>query len=281
MMCKKIMYGWLRLLNVTWGIASSGCLRLLPGRSWLYESEAFNRINQILSYQRYRLFFSTRKLGNGFVQTHLPDGVVTQPNDSCAFGYETYVLNVYDKLHSIRSKDVVIDVGAHVGVFTLKAAKRAKNGLIVAIEPHPLNFVLLQSNIRENKLENVIALNIALADSNNWTRLYISKESGGHTIAPRETRGRELDEFVKVRARTLDSVINELGIKKVDFIKVDAEGVELKVLAGAQNALKNSRGLRLAIASYHYLGETREVSEFLALRGFTVSRSRSFVYGIA
>jgi hypothetical protein len=86
---------------------------------------------------------------------------------------------------------------------------------------------------------------------------------------------------VKVRARTLDSVINELGIRKVGFIKIDAEGVELKVLAGAQNALKSGKGLRVAIASYHYLGETREVSEFLALRGFTVSRSLSYVYGIS
>ena len=268
-------YTFLRFLTTTWRIIWSGFLRFLLGRDWTYKSWRYPKIRKIRSYPRDHLFFPIRELENSFAQVWVPDGVLIQPMDSTYCIYEIYVLDVYDKLYNIQSNDVIIDIGAHVGNFTLKASRRAENGLIVAIEPHPLNFKILVKNIKLNEIENVIPLNIALADYNNLTKLYISKTSEGHSILPNRTREKR---FVKVKARTLDSVINELGIEKVNFIKADVEGAELKVLMGAQKVLKSNKNLSVAIAAYHYPEESQEVSRFLASMGFKVS-SKSYSDG--
>jgi len=58
-----------------------------------------------------------------------PDGIMLQPYDSLSININHgYIDQVYDKFYNIREDDIVIDVGAHVGVFTLKAARKAKGG---------------------------------------------------------------------------------------------------------------------------------------------------------
>jgi precorrin-6B methylase 2 len=65
----------------------------------------------------------------------------------------------------VQPGDRVVDVGAHVGYFTLLAARLCgPNGRVFAFEPHPDNFRLLERNIRENGAENVTAVRKAVAD---------------------------------------------------------------------------------------------------------------------
>ncbi|MEM4435677.1 MAG: FkbM family methyltransferase [Thermosphaera sp.] len=95
-----------------------------------------------------------------------------------------YLDRAYNKFHSIQKDDVVIDVGAHAGVFILKVTRKAKRR-VVAIEPHPPNYMLLLKNIIINKLENVIPMNLALSDREGVVRLHVSRASVGHTIKER------------------------------------------------------------------------------------------------
>lgn len=66
--------------------------------------------------------------------------------------------------------DLIIDIGAHVGIFTLKVAKRGR--MILAFEPHPVNYLIFSKNVRYNMLNNVIPLRLALSDSPGVTYLY-------------------------------------------------------------------------------------------------------------
>lgn len=198
-------------------------------------------------------------------------GVLIATGDSTGLINESYKEDVYE-LDKIEEDDVVIDVGAHIGVCTLKAAKKARKGLVVAVEPYPPNFKLLRTNLRMNRLENVVPLNIALADYNGEAKLYIALHTYSHTISDNMTKATDAisNKKMKVKVRTLDSLIKELGVKRVNFIKIDAEGAELNILKGADNTLRNNADLRVAVASYHLLGEVEKVSHFLASRGFNV-----------
>lgn len=75
-----------------------------------------------------------------------------------------------------------VDVGAHIGKYTVMMAKRCKK--VISIEPSPDNFRVLQANIRMNKLRNVQALNIACYSRKAKKRLYLSNWSGMNSFYP-------------------------------------------------------------------------------------------------
>jgi FkbM family methyltransferase len=167
---------------------------------------------------------------------------------------------------------VVVDVGAHVGIFTLKSARRAR--LVIAVEPYLPNFKLLLANIKINRLENVIPVNVALGSYNGEAELYVATKSGWHTISNSRKSYLEganspiSNDKLKVKLRTLDSIIKEIGVKKAGFIKIDAEGSELDILKGANNTLLDNAKMKVAIASYHLPEETKKIKDFLRQNGF-------------
>ncbi|MEM4889855.1 MAG: hypothetical protein QXJ64_10510, partial [Thermosphaera sp.] len=82
------------------------------------------------------------------VQSKLPGGsIAIQPfeRDVATITREIFVEQVYDRFYRLQNDDVVVDIGAHVGLFTLKVAKSVK--LVLAVEPHPFNYRLLTMNI--------------------------------------------------------------------------------------------------------------------------------------
>jgi len=168
---------------------------------------------------------------------------------------------------------IIVDVGAYIGTFTVKAAKKVcTTGLVVAFEPHPDNFKFLLENIKLNQLKNVIPLNAALWSSRGTIRLYLGPHSGTHSAVLFHT-----DQWIEVPTQTLDNVVRELSLSRVDFIKIDAEGAELEILKGAKETLKTN-GLKLSIAVYHTPSEAKDVSEFLKARGFMVVCLDGYVY---
>ena len=163
------------------------------------------------------------------------DRVCFKPVDNESLWILSHVFEPYTLRYILKylSKgDVFIDVGAHIGKYTVIAAKLVgNNGSVIAIEPHPYNFKTLLYNIRLNKLNNVIPLNIAAWDSETMADLYIGKSSGGHSF--KTLSGSK----IRVYARPLDNVIDELKLSKVDLIKVDVEGAEAEVLRGLKRTI--------------------------------------------
>ena len=185
---------------------------------------------------------------------------------------ETWGYNVYERVFKVKRGFVVLDVGAHVGVFTLKASKEAgKEGLVVACEPHPTTYALLLTNLRGSRCENVVPLNIALCDFEGEGKLFVSPSSMVHSLAFKR------DRWIRVNVDTLDNTVRKLGLKRVDFIKIDVEGAELQALRGAEETLEKFKPI-LSIAAYHTPTEVDEITETLSSKGYRILTIESYIY---
>jgi FkbM family methyltransferase len=148
--------------------------------------------------------------------------------------------------------DVVVDIGAHVGRYTILGSKLVgRSGKVIAVEAHPGNFQLLKRNLQLNKSDNVITLNCAAYSQDKpQLRLLLAGEDQGNTIYNTVMEGRDVTEkFVTVPALKLDSIVQHAGIQahEIDWIKIDVEGAEYEVLKGAQNILSNSKDISVLI----------------------------------
>jgi len=131
---------------------------------------------------------------------------------------------------------VFVDVGAHIGKYTVMVARSFRSrGRVVAIEPNEENFRMLLENVSLNQLDNVTAVKVALWNRKQEISFYLPKKENpglGSVVSDLGGGG------ITVLADTLDNVLEELGISKVDLIKIDAEGAELQILMGAKRILE-------------------------------------------
>src|SRR5215211_7369391 len=162
------------------------------------------------------------------------------------------------KLFRPKEGDIVVDVGAHIGKYTIIASKMVgSQGKVTAIEAHPVNYDILKKNIVLNKLDNVIALNYAVHSKETKVKLYEPGQEKGFTIYNTIMTDRTLEsknqKYIEVKANTLDSLLVENGINQANWIKIDVEGAEYEVLRGAINILSSSKDISLLI-EIHNLG---------------------------
>jgi FkbM family methyltransferase len=147
--------------------------------------------------------------------------------------YEEQVTNIFKKL--LKKGMSVIDVGAHIGYYSLLSASLVgEEGKVFSFEPEPRNFNELINNISLNGFMNVRAVNSAVGDKNGFSDLFISKTfTGKHSLLRTSP---DIKDSIRVPVITLDSYTNN---DKMDLIKTDTEGNDLKVLSGAKNTVKN------------------------------------------
>jgi len=192
---------------------------------------------------------------------------------------DVYVNSFYDAFFTPQEGDTVIDIGAHVGAYSVKAGKRiGSTGTVLAIEPHPTSFGILRHNITANNLRNVVSKNIALGSVEGTMNLSFGDDlkttSGSINETGREPHG------INVECKRLDDLLLEEGISWVDVIKIDTEGMEADILRGATEVLSNGVQ-KLVIAAYHYPEEVNELSEILRETGFSVTKREGYLYAIS
>jgi FkbM family methyltransferase len=181
-----------------------------------------------------------------------------------------------------KEGDIVIDIGAHIGLYTIISSKRVgANGKVVTIEADPSNFEMLNSNIKLNQLTNVIPLNYAVHSKETKVKLYLpSGESGFtkyNTIMPNWINAQE--KFVEVNANTLDYLLqfNEIRQEEVNWIKIDVEGAEFEVLKGATNVLSKSKDIAILMELHGPPHVYRpKVEEFVNLYNFKIEFEKSY-----
>jgi len=178
---------------------------------------------------------------------------------------EIFFFNRYERYYNLKKGDTVVDAGAHFGVFTCKAAKIVGDGgEVIAIEPEESNVELLQRNIKMNNLTNVIVIQRALWSRKDRIKFHLSSDSRGHSVFTGE------DNFVTIEADTLDNILEELKVDKVDFIKMNIEGAEIEALKGMGKTLRN-KDVKLAIEAYHKIEGSltyKAVTSYLKELGF-------------
>jgi FkbM family methyltransferase len=135
----------------------------------------------------------------------------------------------------LRPGDAVIDIGAHIGWYTLLFANRVgESGSVIAFEPAPDNFALLKANVELNAKKSVRAENVALGDRTADVILARGGDNfGDHYVSSRG--GKEAREGVVVRCTRLDDAV--ALPQQIRLIKLDCQGSEPAIIAGAPNAL--------------------------------------------
>lgn len=126
----------------------------------------------------------------------------------------------------IKKGETVVDIGAHIGVFSIFASRNAQK--VYAFEPVLENFELLKSNIEINNLENIIVpINKAVSGKTEEREIFFDNDNfGGHSFYSSLKRSGEK----KVSAVSLEDFIKENKIEKIDFLKIDCEGAEYDIL---------------------------------------------------
>ena len=161
---------------------------------------------------------------------------VTLGNDNslCLYVCGSFEPNEFALLgHVLRPGMVFVDVGANDGYYTLFAARRVGSaGRVVAIEPSTRERANLRRNIARNRLDNVVVVPIALGSSRKVAALKMAHgiHAGHNTFGNFAHEGVQADNLEQVDVETLDQAASDLGLERIDFIKIDVEGAEASVI---------------------------------------------------
>lgn len=142
----------------------------------------------------------------------------------------------------VKSTMVVLDIGAYVGYYSILASKLVGlNGKVYAFEPDPDSFFTLCRNINSNNCVNVTSVQKALSDSSGALEFYIHPDDVTRTgLFPREKWSKK----IIVESTTIDEIIEG---RRVDVVKIDAEGAECMILDGMKETIAANPNLIIII----------------------------------
>lgn len=130
---------------------------------------------------------------------------------------------------------VAVDIGCNVGAYTLLASSLVgSKGKVYAFEPNPQTHKRLKNTIAANKITNIALFNCGLSDSPGQLTLYPNTEPNNASatmVADGQTKG------ITVPVSTLDQVVDDNQIQRIDYLKMDVDGFEPNVLKGARQSL--------------------------------------------
>ena len=143
----------------------------------------------------------------------------------------------------IKRGNVVIDLGANIGIYTLEYAKLVgPNGKVFAFEPEPKIFNLLQKNIQINGYQNVSPIKKAVIDKEGEDNLYVSKNCGDSVM---------YNEFqdkipLKVKTTTLNNFFKDFN-RKISFIKIDCDGSETRIIKSGSELFEKNKDIKMLV----------------------------------
>jgi FkbM family methyltransferase len=184
---------------------------------------------------------------------------------------EIFVERDYKSLEEIISnaKNPIIDIGAHIGLFSIYVRTLNTDVIIFDYEPEENNFKALKENFRLNHLEkNMVAKNLAVGESEGVKTLYVSQDSHNHSLVQSTERSQ------KVQATTISKILQKAGT--VDLVKMDCEGAEFEII---KSMTKEDFGkIKNIYIEYHeYLPELKsaELKKIFEQNGFKTKSSPS------
>ena len=202
--------------------------------------------------------YNLAPLGYDLKVTFTKIGVLTD------FILEQYKYTSSGKEIEVNKGDVVIDCGGFWGDTALYfASKTGKTGKVFTFEFIPGNLNFLQKNLAQNA---DIAQNIQLVPHPVWEQsdlnvYYVDRGAASSiTMTPPEEKAQI------IKSKSIDTLVTEQGLKRVDYIKMDIEGAEPFALRGAEQTLRNFKP-NLAIAIYHSLSDFVQIPEYISNLG--------------
>ena len=148
----------------------------------------------------------------------------TCSTDLIAFTH-VWIIKEYSRLgFEINENDVIIEIGAHIGLFSLFAWQYCKNGKIYCFEPVKENYDMLLSNLELNGIKNIMPINSAVSNEESTVTIFLNQDEAGHSMYSPTSRQ------LQVRSTSLKKIFDDNKIEKCDFIKMDCEGAEYEII---------------------------------------------------
>lgn len=163
------------------------------------------------------------------------------------------------EIKPVSDKDLVLDVGAHVGFFTVPISSQVSH--VVALEPAPANFQLLKQNIARNGVGNVTAIHSAMSKVDGVVELNLGVSgTTGHSVTSKKRSGLH----APVQSMSLGAAVQQWA---PSVLKLDCEGAEWEILSNARWLT----GIRIIIAELHKVTGTKlePLETVLQLAGYT------------
>lgn len=224
-----------------------------------FEGESLSRL-QVQNVNAIRSSSRVIRKDERFSLWSTPAGEYWMPTvsgDALIYDLAEQKRNIYGT--RIGPGDVVLDAGANVGVFTRKAlwAGAAK---VIAIEPAPENLECLRRNFAAEIADG----RVVVYPKGVWDKDDVLKLRVDPADSARDTFVRQIEnaQFIEAPLTTIDKMVAELGLAKVDFIKMDIEGAEQKAVTGARNTIARFRP-RMALSIYHIKGDETMVPKLV------------------
>jgi len=224
-----------KIARLFWGTGIGEIPGVLPAYNFLSRILWSNKT--VVEVQGSKMYVNPDKLPRSYIRTFQAYIL--------AGGWEALTTEMFKKV--VKEGDVVVDLGANIGYYTLLAARLVgRRGKVYAFEPEPTNYSLLLKNIELNGYDNVVATQKAVSDAGGKVRLFVDNEdTGAHSIYQPE----EEKEFVEVEAVTLDDFFKDKDYP-INVIKMDVEGAEMAALSGMDKLIRENKNLKMFVEFY-------------------------------
>ena len=250
---------WLIVNAPTIGSAYAACLaptvpRLRPRPGWVFAEEYYEQ-RRWLACRRGALWEAAREkdlavpITVRWLSGTTVDLTLGNDNSLCLYVCGAFEPNEFAFLdRTLKPGMVFVDVGANDGYYTLFAARRVgPTGRVVAAEPSSRERAHLQRNLGRNGLDNVTVVPAAIGAASGLADLHLAHgvHAGHNTLGAFAHDDVIRASLERVPIEPLDSVVSRLGLNQVDFVKIDVEGAEARVIAGAPMVLQKMRPILL------------------------------------
>jgi len=180
-----------------------------------------------------------------------------------------------------KDANVVVDLGANEGYYTLKLKQNNPKCKVIAVEPNPLAFEILEKNVKFNKLSDIILVNKAVCNKSGKIIFEIVEQVsaiGGKDlgIMNRPWLKKDMTKKVKVGCITLTKLFKEYNIEKANILKIDVEGMELEILKSSKNLLDK---IHKIVVEWHSKKIRDGLKRFLKRNGFKLIFEEKREYG--
>ena len=173
-----------------------------------------------------------------------------------------FFLRDYERVRGFEPEGVVVDLGAYLGFYSVRASRRSE--AVVAVEANPLACQYLGANLRLNSARNVKPLCLAVDQRSGAETFYVAEHMVNSSLL-REY----VEDFSEVRAAlrvpviTLEQLLDLVGVEEVDLLKVDVEGAEARVLKGGRRLFERGVFRRVVVEVHPPYSTAREVADLI------------------
>jgi len=182
---------------------------------------------------------------------------------------EFFVDKMYRSIDDIipNLKNPILDIGAHIGMFSLYASILNPDVKIIALEPEPENYKLLKENLKQNHCKNVTTKQVALTHTDKTTiDFYLSDNTHTHsTIKPVNQ-----STHIEVPATILKKLIAQNKLNKIGLLKMDIEGAEFSIIRNTTQDTWNK--IQYIVVEYHESEKNKraDLENIIRSHGFSV-----------